>query len=614
MCGILMLVLRQTETIEFHGFQELVKLIEARGPEYKSELDIETKKSLGIKLISKASVLSFRSAEVQWQPIKCEVSKDMLLFNGQIFCLLEGTSEVSLESICDNTSDVKYVFDRLSSCRSAEQVVTVLCKIRGPFAFVYWKESLGSLFYGRDIFGRRSLCVGYKQNCDNPCAISSVGPRHLCSPDITWSEVSPKALHQLDYTNFKDSSAPRKKTYAWDIESIFPCSNESHGICESNSYNDLQIISTPLRVPLNKDLKVADDECKYVNEAQDANEELSREFEKVLVAAVRRRVENKRVQCLDCRIASASSGSSECSHASVAVAFSGGIDSTLLALLLDKVLADKRKPIDLINVAFGADAPDRLAACEAFEELARLAAGRRWNLICCDVDVNELQACRSAQIRHLISPLNTVLDDSLGSALWFAARGTGRLIESSRQPTLGELFELAKYAPPLVPLDTAARCDSTPPVSCGAASYATPASLLFVGMGIDEQLGGYSSHRRAYARAGLAGVFEEVSTQMRRLACRNSGRDDRVCASFGRDVRTPYLDEALVDFLNAVPLRAKMRFDDNCLGPKRLLRQLALSLGLQVSGRQVKRAMQFGTRIAKLESRSERGSQECSRL
>lgn len=34
---------------------------------------------------------------------------------------------------------------------------------------------------------------------------------------------------------------------------------------------------------------------------------------------------------------------------------------------------------------------------------------------------------RSRHISHLVSPLNTVLDDSIGCALWFAALGVGRV-------------------------------------------------------------------------------------------------------------------------------------------------------------------------------------------
>lgn len=39
----------------------------------------------------------------------------------------------------------------------------------------------------------------------------------------------------------------------------------------------------------------------------------------------------------------------------------------------------------------------------------------------------ELLSCRKNTITHLIHPLKSVLDDSIGCALWFAARGRGTL-------------------------------------------------------------------------------------------------------------------------------------------------------------------------------------------
>lgn len=47
--------------------------------------------------------------------------------------------------------------------------------------------------------------------------------------------------------------------------------------------------------------------------------------------------------------------------ASIAVLFSGGIDSTLIARLIDMTLP-KEEEIDLVNLAFREDAPDREAA------------------------------------------------------------------------------------------------------------------------------------------------------------------------------------------------------------------------------------------------------------
>lgn len=43
-----------------------------------------------------------------------------------------------------------------------------------------------------------------------------------------------------------------------------------------------------------------------------------------------------------------------CQHAKLAVLFSGGIDSTVLAVLADRILPIN-EPIDLLNVAFFSD-------------------------------------------------------------------------------------------------------------------------------------------------------------------------------------------------------------------------------------------------------------------
>ena len=87
---------------------------------------------------------------------------------------------------------------------------------------------------------------------------------------------------------------------------------------------------------------------------------------------------------------------------------------------------------DLASVSTGGGAvcrsdynvPDRLLALSSVRELSQT---RKWNLILVNVEPVEAERLREEHFRHLVHPLRTVLDDSIGCALWFAARGEGLL-------------------------------------------------------------------------------------------------------------------------------------------------------------------------------------------
>ena len=65
----------------------------------------------------------------------------------------------------------------------------------------------------------------------------------------------------------------------------------------------------------------------------------------------------------------------------------------------------------------------------------------------------------------------------------------------------------------------------------------------------------------------------------------------------------------MVSFLNALRLHVKMNFKfERGLGEKILLRAVAYKLGLKRTALNYKRAIQFGSRIAKLETRKEKAT------
>ncbi|XP_078658445.1 asparagine synthetase domain-containing protein 1-like isoform X2 [Branchiostoma floridae x Branchiostoma belcheri] len=292
----------------------------------------------------------------------------------------------------------------------------------------------------------------------------------------------------------------------------------------------------------------------------------------------------------------------------VAILFSGGVDSMVIAALADRFVPPE-EPIDLLNVAFqqkekqhqpgkkkgnkmqeevvhnhSFQVPDRVTGLQGLEELVRINPNRHWNFVEVNVTLDELRERRSHHVSHLLYPLQTVLDDSIGCAIWFAARGRGRLANCPDKNQANNL-------------------------------YSSAAKVLLVGMGADEQLAGYSRHRSKFNSEGWKGLLEEVEMEVARISSRNLGRDDRIISDHGKESRFPFLDEDVVSFLSSVPIECKANLTfPRGVGEKLLLRVAARELGLRSAAVLPKRAIQFGSRIAKMENTAEKASDRCNRL
>ncbi|RYC57160.1 hypothetical protein CHU98_g9049 [Xylaria longipes] len=281
--------------------------------------------------------------------------------------------------------------------------------------------------------------------------------------------------------------------------------------------------------------------------------------------------------------------------ARIAILFSGGLDCTVLARLTHE-LVPLSQGLDLINVAFenprqvaleakqphlrASDTyegcPDRATGRKAFAELKSSCPGRYWRFIAVNVPFEEAMAHKK-RVLSLIYPHDTEMDLSIAFALYFAARGTGDCyvdrIEWQSSPT----------------------------------AISTSARVLLSGLGADELFGGYSRHEAAFKRSGYSGLIDELRLDVSRIGQRNLGRDDRIMAHWGREVRFPYLDEEFVKFAITSPVWEKCDFENTfhpaVIDPaKRILRLLADQLNLPIAARQKKKAIQFGSRTAKIES------------
>ena len=291
----------------------------------------------------------------------------------------------------------------------------------------------------------------------------------------------------------------------------------------------------------------------------------------------------------------------------VAVLFSGGLDCTVLARLSHDLLPPEHA-IDLLNVAFenprvaaqlhkeakGAPVdvyeacPDRITGRKAFAELRKLCPERVFRFIgvsilnmaygiagadiVLQVNVPYAEMCaHRAQIVSLIYPHNTEMDLSIACALYFAARGQGSCSEG---------------------------VDSEVTIS----RYTTPARVLISGLGADELFGGYGRHSVAFNKSGYPGLIDELKLDVNRLGKRNLGRDDRAMAHWSKEVRFPFLDERLVKWAIETPAWEKCDFDNaeglsGVEAGKRVLRLLALELGMEQVAREKKRAVRINTRL-----------------
>ena len=126
--------------------------------------------------------------------------------------------------------------------------------------------------------------------------------------------------------------------------------------------------------------------------------ELNR-FESLIFESVKVRVECQPMLCKKC-VEDHKNDDQKCVHSKIAILFSGGLDSTVLAALTDRVWPAE-EPIDLLNVAFSAptkpanhknasskeksaenfNVPDRLTGLQALVELQTLNPSRQWNFV-----------------------------------------------------------------------------------------------------------------------------------------------------------------------------------------------------------------------------------------
>ncbi|CAN6669681.1 hypothetical protein TRVA0_042S00232 [Trichomonascus vanleenenianus] len=382
-------------------------------------------------------------------------------------------------------------------------VLATLNEIRGEYAFVYYERSARKVWFGRDSIGRRSLMYSH-----------SAGELLITSA----SDVNCQLLEALGGNIYCYSAdEDHLRVIQWGNNGLlYPYGVTNGTVAEHNDDKQLPL-----------------------------------ELEQKLISSLTRRVETI--------------PPSESTR--IAILFSGGIDCTLVASLVDDILPGDEK-VDLLNVAFenrrtndGYATPDRRLGRQSWAELN----SSRFRFVEIDVPFDEMMDHRKL-VTALMKPKNSVMDLSIAIAFYFASRGRGVAYDA--------------------------------PESAGY-EYESRAPVLLSGLGADELFGGYTRHTTQLQRNGYGGLVEELQLDFGRLHERNLGRDDRVCTIWGKELRYPFLDESLVCWaLEDCPLNYKVNPQGET---KYILRSIARNRNLPLVSLEKKRAIQFGAKSAKME-------------
>ncbi len=221
----------------------------------------------------------------------------------------------------------------------------------------------------------------------------------------------------------------------------------------------------------------------------------------------------------------------------IAIAFSGGLDSSILAFLTKLCNVDAR----LIHVSLeGHDEID-------FAERAAMAMDLPFHCVVYSVDD---------------------LEETLNRVLW--------LIEESNPVNASIAIPMFWVAEQSAKLGI---------------------RVLMVGQGSDELFGGYQRYLDDYEKHGLVGVQEKLFQDVVSSHESNFQRDNKVCAYNGVELRAPFADWNLIQLALSLSADLKITSTKDVLR-KRVLRQMARNLGLpKFIIERPKKAIQYTTGV-----------------
>ncbi|ODQ78099.1 hypothetical protein BABINDRAFT_163121 [Babjeviella inositovora NRRL Y-12698] len=599
----------ETEELAYplkHFFNELIPKIATRGPDY-CQFTAESHQAGSITITAQhfSSILSLRQPFTA-QPYTALTSlehKFVLQFNGELY------NNAALD-----VNDTEYVMQQLLALPGIQDidsaVLNLYRSLKGEFAAVIYHKNEGVVYFMRDFIGKRSLLYSV---VDGDLTVSSLPPSSECSRHrMAFRECKGGELYKYSLV----SQTMTIYKIVGNGDRVMAITEERREVEGDNDMPTEEQQTNVLYERINATTCHQHSHLSYSSPSPPIQALVSK-LDNVFTEAVRTRIET--IHPLD-----EYSGNS---RVKLGVLFSGGIDCTLVAHKIAS-LSPPGTVIDLLSVGFEnpraslspAQSPDRVLALKSWQSLQARFAPADVTINMVEVDVTyEEWLLHKRRVMALMYPCHTEMDLSIAIAFYFASRGSGNKVVG-----LGEFTREAYHS----------RC-----------------KVLFSGLGADELYGGYTRHQKIFTSltrdksdvnpsrvadiaADIAACYgllaKELLHDLNRLYVRNLGRDDRVISSWGKELRYPFLDEALIRFtVEEVPLDLKYNYQCHCSGcvsqdatecsadfksiRKWLLRELALSYNMEYVAHEAKRAIQFGAKSAKLEigQGKTKGSDSC---
>ena len=490
----------------------VLESIKHRGEDFsKTFIDEDKRIGLGHNLLSIFNQINEKNEIIDniddnIQPII--LNNLVLVFNGEIynFNKLETFLKENNYNHCESKSDsqllanlIEYYYAYENDENLLESVKSVIKELDGDYSFAVYDKKHGNLAISRDPIGVKPLFYGIDEE-----------------KDLKSFASEKKALWKagIDDENIHDLS-PGSILYNWKLIDL-----------EDSLIN--RIINTDF-----KKIKSNHQDYKDYLDSKDYYEVYKELLRDDLYSAVEKRVEN---------------------IVDVGLIFSGGVDSTILAVLL-KEIAQKRNSQNLLPL----------------------------NIQLYSVGVENSQDIKFSKeiVEDLNLPLKTIIIDE-------------QTVKESIKPVL-----------------TAIEDDNIMKLGVGMTIYLAAKAMnednikvALSGQGADELFGGYNRYLKHFEENSLFDAYfeldEEIYHDIANMHHVNLERDDAVSMANGVELRVPFLDKDIISLALDIPARYKIKDNDDLLR-KHILRDVAKSIGVpDYIADRPKKAAQYGSGINRI--------------